>query len=343
MKAKLKTVARHPAPKPKAKAKPVHLAIVKADKPAPKPVAPPAPVITKTVVATPLSRKATLVAVVISQWTARKLDRKVTDEVIKSKGAAADAGRFNKLLIEASRLEKLGSLVSQARHAHYRYTKPWCDEGMRILPNALHQKFADEFRRIKREFHIAADEFCRDYPDYVKERKRALNGLFNAADYPDPKEIRSRFQLDTKTFPVPDAGDFRSDVLDHDTIEDIKRELAETNNQVLADATRHSIDQITRIVGHMAEKLNDYKPGKSAKGKKKTFFTDSLVENVRELADLLPAFNLTNDPKMDQIAARIKKELCVEEAAELRVSERARAAVQKSADDILQDVSKLLG
>jgi len=343
------------AKKSKAKAhtsKAAPLAIVKADKPAPKPVAPPAPkpapVITKTVVATPLSRKATLVAVVISQWTARKLDKKVTDEVNRSHGAAADAGRFNKLLIEAARLEKLGSLVSQARHAHYRYTKPWCDEGMRILPNALHQKFAEEFRRIKREFHIAADEFCRDYPSFVAERKKALNGLFNAADYPDAKEIRAKFQLDTKTFPVPDAGDFRSDVLDHDTIEDIKRELAETNEQVLADATRHSIDQITRIVGHMSEKLSEYKPGapvKKGKGgkPKKTFFTDSLVENVRELADLLPAFNLTNDPKMDHIASRIKKELCTEDAAELRVSERARDAVQKSADDILKDVNKLLG
>ena len=299
----------------------------------------------RQVVASPLSRKATLVSVVISQWTARKLDKKITREVIESRGAAADAGRFNKLLIEAERLAELGSLVSQARHLHYRYTKPWCDEGMRILPNTLHAKFAEEFRKIKRDFHDAADKFCRDYPDYVKERAKALNGLFDPADYPDPKEIRSKFQLDTKTFPVPDAGDFRSDVLDQDTIEDIRRELTETSEQVLSDAMRHSIDQIVKIVGHMSEKLQEYKPGKPAKGQqqKKTFFTDSLVENVRELADLLPAFNLTSDPKFDQIAARIKKELCAEEPAELRVNEAARVAVQKSADDILKDVSKLLG
>jgi hypothetical protein len=293
-------------------------------------------------VASPLSRKATLVSVVISQWTARKLDKKVTKEINQSHGAAEDAGRYNKLLIEASRMAKLNGLVSQARNLHYRMTKPWCDEGLRILPNVLHEKFASEFRKIKRDFDRAADEFCRDYPDYVRERKRALNGLFDPKDYPDADEIRDKFKLETRTFPVPDAGDFRSDVLDEDTVEDIRRELVDTSERVLDDAMKDSVDQIVKVVGHMAEKLKAYKTTTGEKGKT-TFFTASLVDNVRELADLLPAFNLTNDPKFDQVAARIKRELCVEDADALRDNDDARKSVQKSAEDILKDVSKLLG
>ena len=53
---------------------------------------------------TPLSRKAVLVSVNISQWTARKLDREVTDEVNASHGAQKDAGRYNKLLLEKEAL-----------------------------------------------------------------------------------------------------------------------------------------------------------------------------------------------------------------------------------------------
>jgi hypothetical protein len=292
-------------------------------------------------IVSPLSRKATLVAVVISQWTARKLDKRVTDEVNRTHGASEDAGRYNKLLIEAKRLEAINGIVSQARKLHYTLTKPWCDEGLRILPNVLHAQFADAFRKLKRDFDRAADEFCREYPRFVEERKRALNGLFNPSDYPSPEIIRDKFKLETKTFPVPDADDFRSDVLDADTIDDIKRELAETSDTVLHDAMKDSAGQITKIVGHMAEKLKTYNGGKG--GEKKSFFTDSLVEHVRELADLLPAFNLTNDPAFDQIAKRIKAELCVEDADTLRKNDAARAVVQKSADDILNDVSKLLG
>lgn len=290
-------------------------------------------------IASPLSRKATLVGVTISAWTARKLDKRVTDKVNREHGAAEDAGRYNKLLIEAKRLEAINSIVAQARKLHYTMTKPWCDEGLRILPNTLHTKFADEFRKLKREFDQAADEFCREYPRFVEERKRALNGLFNAADYPSPNVIREKFQLETKTFPVPEASDFRSDVLDEDTIEDIKRELAETSDKVLDGAMKDTAKQITEVVGHMAEKLAAY----GTKDGKRNWFTDSMVENIRELADLLPDFNLTNDPGLAQITERIKRELCTEDADSLRKNEEARETVKKSADDILKDVSALLG
>ncbi|HJS33373.1 MAG TPA: hypothetical protein VJ924_15365 [Alphaproteobacteria bacterium] len=291
-------------------------------------------------IASPLSRKATLVTVDISQWTARKLDKKVTDKINRDHNAASDAGRYHKLLIEAKRLEAINSIVAKARRLHYTMTKPWCDEGVRILPNLLHEKFATEFRKLKREFDAAADDFCADYPRFIEERRRALNGLFDASDYPHPNEIRSKFRLNTKTFPVPEADDFRSDVLDAETVEDIRRELIDTSDAVLADAMKHTGKQIAEVVGHMAAKLKDYK---KAGAKSRSFFSHTLVENVRELADLLPAFNLDNDPGLDAIAARIKKELCAEDAETLRENDTVRKSVAKSADDILRDVESLLG
>jgi Protein of unknown function (DUF3150) len=242
-------------------------------------------------------------------------------------------------LIEAKRMEKINTIVSKARTLHYTMTKPWCDEGMRILPNVLHAKFADEFRVLKREFEQAADEFCRDYPRFVEERKRALVNLFDSKDYPSADEIRSKFKLETKVFPVPEADDFRSDVLDADTIEDIKREIAETSDKVLDGAMADTKESLVKVIGHMSEKLASYK---SKKGER-NFFTDSLVSNVRELAELLPAFNFNNDPAFDELAKRIQRELCTEEPKTLRENDGVRASVKKSADAILKDVESLLG
>jgi hypothetical protein len=291
-------------------------------------------------IASPLSRKATLVSVDISQWTARKLDKRVTQKTNREHGAADDAGRYNKLLIQANRLEKINSIVAQARRLHYSLTKPWCDEGVRILPNVLHEKFASAFRKLKREFDLAADEFCANYANYVHERKRQLNGMYDPADYPSPKDIRNKFRLATKTFPVPEAADFRSDVLDADTVEDIRRELVDTADAVTKDALAHTAKQIVEVVGHMSEKLKGYKKKGS---KSRSFFSYTLVDNVRELAELLPAFNLDGDAKLAEITARIKQELCAEEAATLRDDDKVRTAVAKSADQILKDVESLLG
>lgn len=289
-------------------------------------------------VASPLSRKAVLVAVKISAWTARKLDRQITDDTNQRFNASKDAGRYNKLLIEAERLAEMTQLVSKARLLHYSLTRPWADEGARILPNALYSRFTDQFRVLKRDFNDAADRFCAGYPSFIEERKAALNGAFKASDYPKPSEIRSKFQLDLTVLPFPNAEDFRSD-LDDDTVADIKREIEETSGKVIDDAMKHTASQIVDLVGHMSTKLKEYKTGKPGE---RRFFMDSLVENVRDLAELLPAFNLTNDPKLTSITERISKELCAEDAQALRDNDDARAAVAKSADDIVQEVSKFL-
>jgi hypothetical protein len=291
-------------------------------------------------ITTPLSRKAVLVAVNISQWTARKLDRKVTDETNAKYNAADDAGRYNKLLVAKEHLAELTNMVSKARALHYSMTRPWADEGPRILPNALFGKFSDEFRTLKRDFNEAADRFAAAYPGFVAERKKALNGLYNEADYPSAEDIRSKFNLELTILPFPDAADFRSE-LDDDTVAEIREQLQIRTSSVIDNAMKHTVEQIADTVGRMAERLKAYDERKP--GEKAGFFRDSLVENVRELADLLPAFNLTNDARLTAITERIKAELCTEDAADLRENEGARKSVQKSADDIVAAVSGLFG
>jgi hypothetical protein len=289
-----------------------------------------------TRIVAPLARTTVLVSVKISQWTARKLDREITDETNRRHNASRDAGRYNKLLIEATRLAEINSMVSQARHLHYSMTRPWADEGARILPNALYSKFTDTFRDLKREFNAAADKFCADYPAFIQERKQALNGAFKASDYPSVDTIRAKFRLELTVMPFPDAADFRSD-LDDNVVADIRAEIAATSDKVVDDAMKYTANQIIELVGHMATKLKEYKTNEP--GTKK-FFLNSLVDNVRDLADLLPAFNLTNDAKLDAITKRIKQELCAEDAQALRDNDAARESVAKSADEIVAEVSK---
>jgi hypothetical protein len=169
-----------------------------------------------------------------------------------------------------------------------------------------------------------------------------LNGLFNEADYPSAETIREKFKLELQVLPFPDADDFRSD-LDEDTVAEIKAQLQNTTATVIDTAMKSVVDQIIDAVGKMATKLAEFKPSGGKGDKAEGVFRDSLVENVRDLAELLPAFNLTNDPRLDAIAARIKNELCVEDAKDLREHDEARAAVAKSADEIVAAVSGLFG
>lgn len=292
-------------------------------------------------VASPLSRKATLCGVNVSMWSGRRLDRKVTAEINAQRKAKSDAGRYNKLLVRANRLEPITQIVSAIRSLHYAKTKPWGEEGLRILPNVLYVEFANEIRELMDKFDRAADHFCKHFSEYVEERKPELGGIFRPEDYPSAADIRSKFKATLKWSQLPDVGDFRADVLDKDTMDDIRSELAASANEVEREAMADTYRQVADVVGKMVERLGEFGTKKEG-DKKSSFFRDSLVGNVRDLVELLPAFNLTGDSKLDELASRMAKELCVEEAKTLRENKVARETVKKSAEDILAEVSRVM-
>jgi len=284
---------------------------------------------------TTLSDRAMLATLNISTWSARKFDRNVSDEVNVSRGAARDAGRYNKLLIAKEALAEVTQAAGSARAFFHARTQPWLYDGTGILSVMGYKPFTDGMRKHREEFDSAVARFVNGYPGHVQEAMNRLNGMFDWTDYPAPEEIGSRFVFQVRIMPVPDSKDFRAAVSDEQAAmirEDIERATKEAVN----DAMRGVWKRVAEAVGRMSEKLANYKP--EAEGAAKGVFRDSLVGNVRELVEILPSLNITEDPALDAIAERIKRDLCPTEPQVLRDETAARLSVQQAAARILADV-----
>ncbi|MGI8552470.1 MAG: hypothetical protein ACR2PL_17030, partial [Dehalococcoidia bacterium] len=86
---------------------------------------------------------------------------------------------------------------------------------------------------------------------------------------------------------------------------------------------------------HMVERLWSYRvTAEGVNGK----FHDTLVENVRELVDLLPTLNVTGNTTMAELSERMKAELCRYSAQTLRDSTSARERTAAAAEDILHHI-----
>ena len=105
---------------------------------------------------------------------------------------------------------------------------------------------------------------------------------------------------------------------------------------------RHSVTRVVETVGHMATRLRAYRPAERRGDRTEGAFRNSLVDNVRELARLLPAFNLTGDPILTNVSARINAELCAYDADDLRGDEVARHLIASRAESILADVQAFM-
>jgi hypothetical protein len=284
-----------------------------------------------------LASRAMLSRINVSQWTARKLDKKVTRETNAAHNAASDAGRYNKRLISEDALAKIAGVATEARTYHYAVTLPWLDDGARILPAAIYLDYSKRMREFKAEFAAAVAEFVAAYPDYVNAARVRLNGMFNAGDYPDARTIETRFAFGVRVANMPAGADFRADVGDAAAAA-IRADIERDAQAALQVATRDAWQRVAESVGRMAERLAAYKPATEAE-RAQGVFRDSLVENVRELVAILPALNIAQDPELTRIAERMARDLCGNDASALRDDNEARETTAKAAAEIVAQVS----
>ncbi len=81
-----------------------------------------------------LSDRALLVQLTISQWTARKYDKKATQEVATTFNTSKDAGRYNKSLLPMNDyLDRVHKKTTHIREKFYKNTLPWGMEGTMML------------------------------------------------------------------------------------------------------------------------------------------------------------------------------------------------------------------
>ena len=284
----------------------------------------------KTTQRASLSNRAMLVQLSVGQWTARKLDRKVTADVATRNGAKSGAGNYNKVLIARGNLAAIGAVVSQAREDHAFMSLPWLQDGTRIMPVDAFNRYRAVMQKHRETFEREVNEFCASYPEYVEQAKETLGALYNPADYPKVEDIRRRFHWSVTVLPLPDASDFRVD-LDAATVAELQAGMAQDVQNAMDSAMGNAFERLHKVTRNMADKLAAYDP---SKGKQGNPFRDSLVQNVRDLLDVLPSLNITGDARLAQAIEDTRSKLTAHDAQDLREDDTLRADVAKAADAI---------
>ena len=279
-----------------------------------------------------LRDEAMIVRLAISQWTARRFDKRVTEQVAHDYDVNPDVGRYRKILVAEGAVKEVTKTAGAARTFHYENTLPWDDNGGRILPAANFLAYSKEMRGLKADFEKAVAEFVSGYEAYVEEARRRLKAMFKTDDYPSPGRIVRRYGFTFDIEPVPNFEDFRVNIQNGDA-KRIKREMEKMVADREAKAMADLYVRLSDVISHFAEKLSN----------SKAIFRDSLVENVVELVNLLPKLNVANDPKLEKLGKEAQKKLCAYEPEQLRKDETAREAAADDAKAILKKMEAYVG
>lgn len=273
-----------------------------------------------------------LVELRVSQWSARKIDKKAADQVAQQNNLDSRTGTYYKSLIEGAALEDIKRLVTKARTAHWRRTLPWSDAGPRVLSNLAYIDYMQEMANYGLQFDKLVGTFIAEYPLLRQEASRLLGGLFNDDDYPDLQRVADKFSFSTNVMPLPMGDDFRCDI-GVDEVQRIRQEIEATTTASVQSAVRDAYERVSKVVEAYIDRLAGTE----------TIFRDSLVENARDLAEVLPALNVTNDPRLAAIASTLKDKLCAHDPDVLRHNQTTRREAFDAAMGINKDLLNFFG
>jgi len=280
-----------------------------------------------------IDTSAMLVEVNASVWTARKLDRATTDEVITRKNAASKgAARVNKhLLAGRPELEVIIAHVGSVRGYVYENTLPWSDSGLRLLPVVNFKAFNERMKVDEDAYWKLCQTFVDVYPTLITAQALQLGDMFKREDFPSPDSILHKFGFQVNYMPVPTAGDFRVDI-GNDAQAELKAQLV----KLADDRIKSAMDDIkgklkahlVHMSGRLAVDIVDNVP-------KVRGFHDSLVEYGFDLCDMVKSLNLTQDVELEN--ARAALERCL---ANITTRTNKRGRELSVADTLREDMGK---
>jgi len=268
-----------------------------------------------------------------SVWTARKLDKSTTDEVVASKNAGAkDAARVNKhLLAGRTELDIIQQAVGRARQFVYDNTAPWSDSGLRLLPTVNFMKFTERMNDFEEEMEALVKSFVAIYPTLITAQALALGDMFKRDDYPTANEIMTKFSFRVNYMPVPSSGDFRVDVGNQAQAE-LKARLESLTQERIDSAMADVRERLSTHLKRMSDRLTTDYVGGEAKQRR---FHDTLVDGALELCDLTKSLNVTNDMALEEARKQLEQLLVGVSPADLRKNEAIRQDVKRNVDAIL--------
>jgi len=281
---------------------------------------------------TELTNRALLVTLNISQWTARKLDRKESAAVNAKHGTVVDAARVNKSLLPMSAdLDRVHKLTATIRNEYYQMSLPWMD-GMQIIKSDGYMAFAQRMSDRKREWENAVDRFLVTYSQAVDDARHLLGTLFDEADYPSTNVLRHKFSMDIGFYPMPDAKDWRVD-MSNDQMATLRKRLEEDVTNKVGQAMQAAWSRVHDVVKRIHTQTSN------PKGK----IYDSLVGSALDLCAILPSLNITNDPKLEEVRQELEGYFANTDADDIREHPEVREEVADQMADILAKMSGLYG
>jgi len=276
-------------------------------------------------------------------------DHKISNQVNAHLQTQFNAGVYRKCRINRKDIKMVISAAEKARATHRDLTRPWAEDGWRMLPSTLVMKYTAEMRAGKAVFEKAIRDIENTWAIIVNKQELRLGPLFKFTDYPyvysrdNPApgqkpyivdknpNLSKHYLYEYKMRPTPEAGHFILD-LEQETIDELKLKLNDENAKNLASSKIELWKRLFEPVKNMADICSN---------DKKIFKT--LISNVKKQLDLLKDLNVTDDADLNKMIADVKYHLTGFTPGQIRGDKRLKKQLGQTAHTLSTTMEGYMG
>jgi hypothetical protein len=272
-----------------------------------------------------IASSASLVDMSISQWAARKKDKRASNEVAHANNAETGVANVTKALLSDSReLGAVHKMTSAIRVFHMDMTFPWGKHN--LLPSEMYADYHGGITERFQQWQSRVDEFLGSY-EYDLANMHVLadkmGTLFNPEEYPTVDEVSRKFTYRLGYYPVP-QDDWRIQTA-QDGLDQMRAGFNDYVDNNLKGLYDNVYKRLLVPLQRASEKL-DY----------------TIVSNLLDMAQIMERVNYGDDPELKRVRQRLEDALDGVTPDVLRDDEATRLATKRNIDDIINNLPTLM-
>ena len=190
--------------------------------------------------------------------------------------------------------------MSAARSCHYEQSLPWDDQGSRLLTVANYERYTGLLDGLRERMVRERARFIEDYDDNIDQARLDLGRLFRIEDYPSKEALQGKFAIRYRIVPGagrrPLHGEARLRRHRRGSKRDIEQQIEERLHDAVGDLYRRLGEAVERV----SERLQEGEDGKPL------VFRNSMIENIRDLVDVVPRLNIFGDDRLARLCQVVK-------------------------------------
>ena len=201
-----------------------------------------------------VAKNAVLANLTIHKFSNEINDRSIAATVARENHAKISEDRYIKKRIPKSYMKGITTIISQVITTHRKWTSPWFDGGIRILPAKLVLKYLQTMKDLRKELEEEVERVGERLREIDTENQRTRGNLYNPNEIPTKDAFCRAFHVQVDILPFSTANDFRVDVI----TDQMKKQYENTMSNKLKLNTPHVLELFTDPISRLMNTTRFY-------------------------------------------------------------------------------------